>query len=288
MEQADKGQLSAALQNKIGSKPVVKLQVLVNGEPIKWKNNKAPVTVTIPYSATEAEKANPEHVVVWYIAGDGKVTRIPSGKYDEATSTVTFTTSHFSQYAVSYEVKSFEDLGGFTWAKKPIEVLASKGIIDGLSDRRFAPEQSITRADFILLLVRALDLQTDETAEPFADVAANAYYYEALSAARALGIAQGAGDNRFNPHASITREDMIVLTAKALEAAGKLTLAGSDQGLEGFEDAGEVADYAKASMSALVSKGLIQGSHNRLLPKTSTLRSQAAVLLYRIYNLPNH
>jgi hypothetical protein len=284
VERGDPAQLGDELRDKIGNRPILELQVLVDGKPIKWNNNRAPVSVAMDYVPTAEENNNPEHIIVWYIDGNGQAVNVPSGRYDAATGKVTFTTTHFSSYAVGYEVKTFGDLAGYAWAKQPIEVLASKGIIKGVSASSFAPGAAITRADFLLLLVRTLNLQADATSS-FTDTAPSDYYYEALGIAKELGIAKGTGDNRFNPRAAITREDMIVLTARALKAAGKQV--GTDGGspLQDYQDASEVADYALESVRAFVSAGLIKGDGDRLEPKANTLRAHVAVLLYRIYNL---
>ena len=69
---------------------------------------------------------------------------------------MTFTTTHFSYYAVALCDKTFDDLGSVAWAKKQIEVLASKGILKGISEKEYAPQTNITRADFLYFLVRTL------------------------------------------------------------------------------------------------------------------------------------
>jgi len=51
----------------------------------------------------------------------------------------------------------------------------------------------------------------------FEDVKPGAYYYEAIGVAKKLGIATGSGNNQFKPQESISRQDMMVLTARALE-----------------------------------------------------------------------
>lgn len=226
---------------------------------------------------------DPEHIVVWYIDGSGKVVPVPNGHYDPVTGTVTFTTTHFSYYAVAYVRKTFGDLGSVEWARKPIEVMASKGIISGTGLDAFSPTRSITRADYLVLLVKTLGLTT-EFDNNFDDVSPDANYYEALGIAKKLGIAVGIGNNRFNPEETISRQDMMVLTVRALEKAGKLQCSGVNELPDKFSDKGEIAGYAVDSVSALVKEGLIVGSDNRLNPRANTTRAEAAVFLYRIFN----
>jgi uncharacterized protein YjdB len=284
--QADVSSLQAGLKKKLEGKAIVELAVYADGERISWKNNKSPVTVSIPYTPTAQELKRPEHIAIWYIDGESKVTRIPSGRYDAATGTVSFETSHFSTYAVAYEVRSFEDLKRHGWAKDAIEVLASKGIVNGVTEKHFSPAVSVTRADFLLMLMRGLHVNS-EAASSFKDVPGEAYYFEAVAAAKELGIIQGTGDELFHPLAAITRQDMMVMTHRAIEAAGKHMESTGGPSIEQFKDANQVADYAKNSASELLISGLIQGDDAQLHPLQSSTRAEAAVLIYRMYQRVN-
>jgi chitodextrinase len=279
----DPSTLDASNGEKIGNGPIVELKVLVDGKPIPWSNNSAPVEVSVDYAPSGIQQDQLEHIVVWYIADNGQVTRVPSGRYDAASGKVTFTTSHFSLYAIVFDKVTFGDLGAVSWAQHAIEVLASKGIINGTSPSTFAPQANITRADFLKLLIGALDLQAEVT-DNFEDVSRGDYYYEAVGIAKKLGISNGVGNNKLNPTAPITRQDMMVMVEKALKAAGKGLDGGHADTLDKFKDAAKVAGYAKDSISALVEAGLVAGSGDSLNPQGLTTRAEAAVLLYRIFN----
>ncbi|MGI5942128.1 MAG: S-layer homology domain-containing protein, partial [Pelotomaculaceae bacterium] len=146
---ADRNKLTRELQLQIGDRPVIELGLKIDGKTVPWRNEDTAVTVSIPYLPTEEELADPEHITVWYIDVNGNVVEVPSGRYDPSTGTVTFSTSHFSKYAVVFVDKTFEDLGIVTWAKKQIEVLASKGVLKGVSEKEYAPQAAITRADYL-------------------------------------------------------------------------------------------------------------------------------------------
>ncbi len=279
----DTASLPADVQKKVANRPVVNLNVTVDGKILEFNNPSAPVIVKIPYKATAAELANPEHIVVWYTDGAGKIVPVSNSRYDAATGAVTFATTHFSQYAVAYVEKTFDDIANYDWAKKSIEILASKGIINGKSEKAFDPGAEITRADYTVLLIKTLGL-TAKVEASFADVNPADYYYQELGIAKALGIAVGQGDNRFNPSGEISRQDMMVLTAKAMAYANKLTAAGSLPDLKGYTDNGSISAYAVESVAKLVKEGLIQGSGNSINPLGNTTRAEIAVLMYRIYN----
>lgn len=283
---ADTSTLDQDVLDRIGDRPVIELDVYVDGNKIEWNNPEAPLTITIPYTPTAEELADPEHIVVWYIDGTGAAVAVPSGRYDPATGTVTFTTTHLSQYAVAYVKKSFEDIAAYPWAIRAIEVMASKGVIgDGAhqDDSLFDPTAHITRGEFILQLIRALGLNA-EVKDNFSDVPADASYAEAVAIAKKLGITNGVGHDKFDPTAPITRQDMMTLIVRAMEVAQQYLTGGSSADLERFADKGEVAAYAIQSMATLVKHGIVKGDGVRLNPTAYTSRAEAAVLMYRLYH----
>lgn len=181
----------------------------------------------------------------------------------------------------------FRDLSQYDWAEDAIYHLAEEGIIKGTSETTFTPGSNIRRGDYILILTRMFGLESDKSAEDFADVAKDSYYYEAIQTARALGIAQGDDNNRFRPEASITREDMITLTMRAVENTKYLPVEDAEVSLGKFLDGNDVSDYAQDSMKAAVGRAFIIGDQNLLNPQGYTTRAQAAVFAERILNAHN-
>jgi len=283
LSQGDKSSLPEAAKTAIGDRPLIQLSVAIDGKQTDWNNPYAPVTVSIPYTPTAAELANPESIVIWYIDGNGNAVSVPNGRYDLATGTATFFTTHFSHYAVAYVHKTFSDLGSVEWARKAIEVMASKGITNGTGKDTFSPGANITRADYMVLLINTLGLTADFT-ENFDDVKTNAYYYNAVGIAKKLDIAAGSGNNRFNPTESISRQDMMVLAARALEKCQGLQAADNITVLDKFSDKGDITEYAAGSFATLVDAGLIEGSGNKQNPHSYTTRAEVAVFLYNVYN----
>ena len=280
---ADKGSIDPDLLAQIGDRPVLEINISANGKAIAWNNPDSPITISIPYTPSASELADPEHITVYYIDGSGNPVPVPTGKYDAATGTVTFETVHLSKYAVAFVKKTFGDIDNYQWAKKSIEVLASKGVISGTTASSYAPNAAIKRGDFILMLVRALGL-TAKTEGNFADVAADAYYADALAVARKLEIASGTGDNKFNPEARISRQEMMAFVDRATKAAGKDLAEGTAAGLAGFADNSAIASYAAQSVSTLVKNGIIAGEGGRINPLGNATRAETAVIIYKIYN----
>jgi hypothetical protein len=284
--EGDTSGLSQELQERIGSKPVIELKLTAGNKAVEWNNPDAPVTVAVPYIPTAEELQDPEHIVIWYIDGKGNLVEIPSGRYDAKTGRVLFNITHFSQYAIAYVTKTFDDLGNSAWARKPIEILASKGIVAGISEREYAPKSKITRGDFLCFLIRALNIETNFEGN-FDDVGSDAYYYKEIGAAKKLGITAGTGKNRFYPDAEISRQDMMVLTGRTLIMLDKINQEKEGPSLVRFTDSSKIAVYAKDSIESLVREGLITGSGSRLNPRANTTRAEAAAFLYKIYEKYN-
>lgn len=281
---ADKSTLKEELKASIGDRPVIELKTVIDGKTVEWENPEAPVTVFIDYKPTAEELKNPEHITVWYVDGKGDAVAVPSARYDAATGKVSFTVTHFSNYAVVYVQKTFNDLEKYSWAKTAIEVMTSKGIMDATSENTFSPSQSITREEFVTVLVKTLGLNA-KVDENFDDVEKGSSGYQAIGVAKKLGITSGVGGNRFNPKGQITRQDMLVIVAQALKAAGKSLEPGSASDVADYKDAGKVSSYALKAVSSAVKAGLITGTDKMLNPKEYSSRAEIAVIVYKLYKM---
>ncbi|WP_019230417.1 S-layer homology domain-containing protein [Sedimentibacter sp. B4] len=194
------------------------------------------------------------------------------------TGTVKITVTAVADSAAS---SYFNDVtSSYSWASASIDYLFEKGVVTGTGGNNYSPAQNMIRGDFMLMLYRALDLSASSKSN-FSDVPAGSYYYTAIATAKALGIAKGY-DDLFMPNAPITREDAMVLVARALKADGKTLTTGSISDLNNFKDKGSVSDYAVSSVATLVKAGIVTGSNSYLNPKSYVTRAEMAVILYRV------
>jgi len=174
-------------------------------------------------------------------------------------------------------VSSFDDIEDYPWARTQINFLDSKNIVNKYSDWAYKPADKITRAEFAYFLVRTLGL-TSDSAENFADGDPNAFYAKEIAVGKALGILNGVGENKYNPEAEISRQDLMTIVARGLGITGETDLSA-------FSDSGLIADYAKGSVKAMISNGFIKGNADGTInPVGNTTRAEAAVIMYRIYN----
>lgn len=280
--QGDKSGLPEDIRETIGNRPVVQLTLAINGVKTEWNNPNAPVTISIPYKPTAEELANPEGIVIWYIDGSGNAVCVPNGRYDPATGTVTFTTTHFSYYAVSYKAVSFRDVPKDAWYAKAVSFIATREITAGTGEGNFSPDDKLTRGQFVVMLMRAYGISPDANPKDnFAD-AGNTWYTGYLAAAKRLGISAGVGNNMFAPNREITRQEMFTLLYNALKVIGQLPEGKSGKTLSLYNDAGDIASWGVEAMKVLVETGVVSGSGGKLLPKDTTTRAQMAQVLYQL------
>lgn len=177
--------------------------------------------------------------------------------------------------------KTFADMSAYTWAEADIEAMAAKDIVNKTARNTFSPSQPVTRADFAYMLMRALGLRADSF-EQFADVPIGVYYADALAEGKALGILKGIGDEKYNPDAEISRQDLLVICARGMRA--KTAMDAGDTGiLADFSDKEAISEYAVADMAAMVRENIIKGNADGTMnPLGNATRAEAAVIMARI------
>ena len=174
----------------------------------------------------------------------------------------------------------FTDLESVDWAKEAILALYEKGIVSGVGDSLYAPENNVTREQFIVMIMRALKIDATEKNTVFADVLPGSYYEKYVATAKKLGIVNGISENSFGVGKNITRQDLAVMVVNAAKCA-EISLAGNKN--IDFSDDGNIADYAKDAVESLVKTGAISGfPDNTFRSKDNCTRAQAAKIIYEI------
>ena len=270
------------------NKPIIGLQVIVDGKLVSWENASAQVEIAVNYTPEKEEKDNLEHLVIYYIDENRELIKVPNATYNEEIGKVVFKTPHFSQYLVGYDYRTFADLDKQKWAKKYIEVLASKGVIRDTYTDKYYPEQKISRGEFYDMIIKALGLSAPVESN-FADIGEQDYYTKTMGIAKKLGIARGTGDNKLEPNKELTRQDAIVIIERTLERVGTIVELDSENILMKFMDREDISDYAVDSITRAVSAGIVHGSGTegalRMMPKESLSKAEAVALVYKRLNI---
>lgn len=166
------------------------------------------------------------------------------------------------------------DINGH-WAESVIKSLFSQKVVSGYEDGSFKPDECISRAEFITMIVSALDMQTQAGTYVFSDVSDTDWYCAPIVCAASNGIIYGY-DNEIRPTNYITRQDAAVIIYRALLAKGY-----SPNGLAYFEDKDEFSDYAYDPIYYLAGAGIIHGySDDKFMPFNTATRAEVSQLLY--------
>ncbi|MDP4097010.1 S-layer homology domain-containing protein [Paenibacillus sp. P96] len=255
----------------------VVIQLITDGQVVEIHELDKPASVSIRLTAEQAAKLRASLADVYYV--DGKQLQHIGGKLNG--DVLTFTAKHFSYYAVLEYSKTFVDLAGH-WAEQAVMQLAAKQIVNGVDERHYEPNRAITRAEFVTLIMRSIELtgsasgNTDKN--PFTDVAAGQYYTGTIAAAAELGIVTGY-DGKFRPADRITREEAVV---SLVRAAKYFSLSGKQQGEASFADAGKISSWAAAAVKEAWSAGLIEGDGKAFKPQNPVTRAEVAVMIQRL------
>jgi len=223
--------------------------------------------------------------LAWYDEENNKWQPVPT-VVDVANGEVTGLVNHFTKFAVIKEKSGrFEDFSQekYPWAYEAVEELAAKGVLNGVGEGLFAPNKAVTRAEFIKMLVGALEIETDETADiVFEDVEAGSWYAPFVGAAFRQELVTGYEDNSFKPNAVLNRQEMTAMVVRAVELSVDETV--TADALE-FADKTKVQTWAAPAVNAAVDTGLVNGVGNgRFAPLGTATRAQAAVIIWRAVN----
>lgn len=277
VETVDTSTLSDEAQEIVGDRTVYDITLMAGDTQISELGGTA--TITVSYEISDDE--DPDAIVVCYIDDDGNLTPI-RGRYDAETGTVVFTVTHFSQYAVGYNKVTFSDVSNTDWYYDAVTFCAAREITTGTGEDTFSPDLTLTRGQFLVMLMRAYGIEPDDNSADNFDDAGDTYYTGYLAATKRLGISNGVGNNLFAPESQITRQDMFTLLCRALDVVEELPETDGSACLSDFNDVDEISDYAKEAMATFVGAGIVVGYDETLDPLGGSTRAQMAQVLYNL------
>lgn len=171
----------------------------------------------------------------------------------------------------------FKDVTG--WANDSIYYLANKGIVNGKTSDQFAPNDKVTRAEFVKIIAGIAGADVSKTTSAaFSDVNASAWYSQYVNWASQNGIVKGS-DGKFGPEDSISRQDMAVMIGRYVENISKKQLEKNTSKVTFLDDCC-IDSYAKDAVSMMQQAGIINGRQdNHFAPTESATRAEACKML---------
>lgn len=190
--------------------------------------------------------------------------------------------------AITSPSKTFGDISGHK-NQPAIEALASRGIINGINDTSFAPNATMTRAEYAAIVVRGLGLTPKENGR-FSDILSGMWYAGYVGTANAYGIVNGTTNTTFEPNGPITREQAAAMTARAAKLCGMATsydTATIRDTLSGFGDYVSSSEWARESLAFCYDKGVLDSTDLNIRPQQAVLRCEVAQMLYNLLGSAN-
>ena len=204
--------------------------------------------------------------------GDGKYTfKMPASK---VTVEAVFT-------AVEPEPEGlpFTDVTSGDWFYDAVAYVYDKGMMEGTTDTTFAPAMNLTRSMIAQVLYNLEERPEAPGAAGFPDVAAGAWYADAVNWAAARGIVKGYDTGAFGPEDSVTREQLAAILYRYAQAKGYDTTQGG-MAVREFSDSASISDWAQEAMAWAVNAQVLSGKGNGVLdPQGTATRAEVAQML---------
>lgn len=270
------------------------LFVTINGEtpstpPVGNEVVEEPPTVntiekpTLTYSGGKLTmKASKESAAIYYTTDCsapsekngsiyGSAISVSGNKTYKAIAVDGSSTSAVANITIMKNGMAFSDIQINQWYFATLEAAIDSGLMSGKGSNIMAPNQNMTRAEFIKILAEASGANYSSYKAPsFTDVPVTAWYAKVLAWAQDKEYIKPYADGTFKPNAAITREEMCVILAKFAGLNNTLIT-------EKFSDESLMSADAINAIYACRDSGIISGvGANQFNPKGSTTRAQAA------------
>jgi hypothetical protein len=171
------------------------------------------------------------------------------------------------------------DVDANDWYYNAACYVTGEGLFDAYDAAdAFGGNAPMTRAMLVTALYRAAGAPAVAQTDAFSDVARGTPLAAAVSWARDASVADGMGDGRFGPEATVTREQITAMLFRYARHTGADTGAADD--LSAFSDADEIAGWAKEALAWAVSARIVNGmGDGSVAPRGTATRAQAAQML---------
>ena len=171
---------------------------------------------------------------------------------------------------------AFSDVPDGAWFAGAVNALAERGVLSG-TGAGFRPSRPVTRAQFAVMLCRALQIEPTEQGDNFAD-AGDTWYTPYLATLKQQDLLSADEEGNFRPDHYITRQEACQLIYNTCNGFAE------DPGtvFAPYIDADDVASWAIQPLSWCLERDIIQGDDNMLLPEATATRAEAAQIVYNV------
>lgn len=179
---------------------------------------------------------------------------------------------------------AFADMGGYEWALDAVYALKQIGAVNGKTETEFDPGASVTREEFVKMVLLSLSLFSDDSAPAqFIDIPADSWCIPYVNKAVSLGIINGYDAETFGFGMPVTRQDMATIAFRAFRFVYD-SFDGQERAA--FSDSADIADYAQQPVWYMNNLGVINGyPDGSFRPDANANRAEAAQMIYAMLNI---
>ncbi|MBR4721386.1 MAG: S-layer homology domain-containing protein [Clostridia bacterium] len=227
---------------------------------------------------------------------DAKGNKISVTKNDDGTYTFTMPDTAVTVTPVFEEItepdnndtsdrtavsERFTDVNKDDWYFDAAQWAVDSGLIYGVSENEFAPDDTATRAMVVTMLWRMAGMPTVTAESKLTDVDNDEWYADAVAWAVSVGIVSGISDTEFSPDTQVTREQLAAVLYRYAKNMGR-GFTGTWAFPLDFADAADVSEYAYEPLCFMTMNGIITGMGDGILaPKENATRAQIATMFKR-------
>ena len=184
--------------------------------------------------------------------------------------------AHFVRVEMPSTSNVFYDVAQGAWYYDAVQYVTQRGLMTGVSDRQFAPNAILSRAQAVQILYALAGGPTVSASNDFVDVNRGDWYADAVSWATANGVVSGMGKEMFGPNAPLTREQLALILYHYAQVAGYAPHQGG-MAIQEFSDSASISGWALEAVQWAVNAGLISGTGGGMLdPDGAATRAQVA------------
>lgn len=176
----------------------------------------------------------------------------------------------------------FDDVNFSDWYYMDVEYAVINGLMKGVGEKVFEPNENLTRAMLVTILYRAEGEPKVSGITSFTDLEKGQYYLDAVCWAQINGIINGTTDTTFAPNDNITREQIAVIMHRYAEYKEYDVSVGENTNILSYDDFEDISKWAIADMQYAAGSGLMKGkTESTISPKDNATRAETAAILHR-------
>jgi S-layer family protein len=203
---------------------------------------------------------------------------------EEPTTPETPTTAETPE-AITDAVSFTDITDEYKFAEEAINALVEKGVVKGMGNGLYMPQEEFTRAQFCTMMVMGMNLEQKDYTGGFSDIASGDWHAKYVQAAVEAGLFKGNTDGTFLPDKTITRQEMASVAARAavkLDKVSEQKLGKFVMDKSAYADKADVAEWAASSVAWLeAEKVFVDVADENFEPAKNVNRAEAAVVVFR-------